>query len=131
MKLYGFPERLSNFTNGRRLQPYTWGTNDCVTFPADAVWAITGEDPIAEIRGTWTDEASAMALLESLGGLIKAVTARFPKVQREMAERGDLVAFKVAGQLSLAVCVGAHGAAPGPEGMLLTPMNEARLAWRV
>lgn len=132
MKLPNFYVLLPQFTQQRRRMPYAWGTNDCVTFAADAVLAITGVDPIADIRGTWNDEASAMAVLAGLGGLIAAVDAKFPRVDKNFAQIGDLCLVKDAnGQPSLAVCVGSYCAAPGTEEMLLTSMSKARLAWRV
>ncbi len=132
MKLPNFVVRLALFTEERRKTPYAWGTNDCVTFSADAVWAITGEDPIADIRGTWSDEEGAQAVLEAQGGLIAACDARYERVDRNFAQRGDLCLIKDAnGNPSLGVCIGADAAAPGETEMLMTPVSKARLAWRV
>lgn len=132
MKPAGFAERLAEFTTGRRLQPYAWGTNDCVTFAADAVWAITGTDPIADLRGQWASKESAMTVLAGEGGLIAAMDARLPRKATAFAQRGDLVLVKDAeGEHSLAVCVGQYAAAPGEDEMLLVPMDQARMAWEV
>lgn len=132
MKPAGFAERLAEFTTGRRRQPYAWGTNDCVTFAADAVEAVTGTDPLAELRGAWTSESEAMTVLEAQGGLIAAMDARFLRKAKEFAQRGDLVLVKDAnGQPSLAVCVGKDAVAPGEDEMLLVPMGLARMAWEV
>lgn len=132
MKLQGFAEKLAQFTTSRRLMPYAWGTNDCVTFAADAVQAVTGTDPIPELRGAWDDESGAMAVLEAQGGLVAAMDARFPRREVNFAQRGDLVLIKDAnGQPSLGVCVGRDAVAPGVDEMLLTPIGKARIAWEV
>lgn len=132
MKQEGFAESLALFTAARRLTPYNWGTNDCVTFAADSVAAVSGNDPLGSLRGTWTNEAEAMAVLEAQGGLIAAMDARFPRKAREFAQRGDVVLLKDAnGQPSLGVCVGRDAVSPGEQEMLLTPITEARIVWEV
>lgn len=132
MRPQGFAELLVSFTTARRLLPYEWGTHDCVTVAADWVLALRGVDPIADIRGQWTDESGAMAVLEAQGGLIAAMDARFTRTPKAMAGRGDLLLVKdAAGQPSLAICVGAHGWAPGAEEAILTPMRLVTLAWTV
>ncbi len=132
MKLPNAHVRLALFTKDRRKTPYAWGENDCVTFAADAVWAITGVDPIEDIRGSWDSEEGARAVLEGLGGLIEAVDARFERVDPKFAQRGDVCLIRDAkGEPSLGVCVGAFAAAPGELEMLLTPMSKAKIAWRV
>lgn len=132
MKLPNSHVRLAVFTRDRRKIPYAWGTNDCVTFTADAVWAITGVDPIADIRGTWDSEEGARTVLEGLGGLIAAVDARFERMDPRFAQRGDVCLIKDQnGEPSLGVCIGAFAAAPGESEMLLTPMSKARVVWRV
>jgi hypothetical protein len=75
-------DRLFAFIEATRLQPYAWGTNDCVTFPANAILAMTGFDPAAKWRGKWNDEASAKALLEAEGGLLAIVQRIYPRPSR-------------------------------------------------
>lgn len=131
-KLMNFPSKLADFCHARRMQPYAWGTNDCVTFAADGVLAITGNDPITELRGTWSDAETAAAKIEEMGGLINAVDARFKRREnKNLAQRGDLVMMRLASGPSLAICVGMYAAAPGDEHMLLVPMAHASLVWEV
>ena len=146
MKLPGFPEKLSEFLNTRRQVPHRWGTNDCVTFTADGVLAVTGYDFLAVWRSTtqwtneegaswhtatWTNEEEANAALANSGGLIAGMDSHYVRVEPAMAQRGDACLVKDGNGLpSLALVVGSHAAAPGPDGTLLTPMNEARIAWR-
>jgi len=133
MKKQGFPEILAEFITERRLLPYVWGSNDCVLFAADWVVAVTDIDPLGDLRGTWHNEEEAMVALEAQGGLVAAMDARFPRKQKEFAQRGDIVMLKITAdqQPSLAVCVGADAAAPGFEEMLLASMSKARIVWEV
>lgn len=121
---------LHQFMAARRAMPYAWGTNDCAIFAADAVLAITGEDPLGELRGAWTDEATAASVLQAQGGLIAAMDARFPRRDPAFAKRGDLVLVKDGnGQPSLAVVTGKDAFAPGVSGLVPYPAAKARLAW--
>lgn len=133
MKPQGFPEKLALYTRSKRLLPYAWGTHDCVTFAADWIVELRGTDPIAEIRGTWSDEETATTVLASAGGLIAAMDARFTRhPSKNEAQRGDIVLVPDGtGRMSLGICTGMHAAAPGDTEMLMVPMTEARLAWDV
>lgn len=133
MKLDDFPERLAAFLAERQDIPYAWGTNDCALFAADAVQAVRGDDPISDLRGQWHDEASAMALLESLGGLIGFMDSRFKRRQTAaLAQRGDVVMVRMDdGSPSLAVVDVTYCAAPADLGLLYIPTTHARIAWEV
>lgn len=48
-------------------QPWDWGTGDCCTFAADWCVALGYPDPMAAIRGTYSTEAEALALLKRHG----------------------------------------------------------------
>lgn len=131
-RLPNWDYRLFLFIGERRFAPYAWGTNDCVTFAADAIWAMTGEDPIADIRGQWNDQASALALLDSLGGLKAAVDVRFElRDNINYTMRGDVCASKLQGGWSLGICNGAFMSAPSSEGLLQVPMADVRFSWIV
>ena len=132
MKVQGFAEALGELYGVRRTVPYAWGTQDCVMWAADAALAVSGDDPLGDLRGAWSSEAEAMTVLEAQGGLIAAMDARYPRKDKNFAQRGDIALIKDAqGQPSLGVCVGQFAAAPGPEEMLLTPMTKARIVWEV
>jgi hypothetical protein len=133
MKVEGFAERLSALLDERRDVPYAWGTNDCVTWAADVALAVSGADPLGDLRGTWTDEASAMAALEAQGGLIQAMDKRFPRRSMpSLAQRGDLALVRLAdGSLSLAAVEVLYVIAPSDEGLLYLPLEHARIVWEV
>ncbi|RVB25587.1 hypothetical protein EN918_26755, partial [Mesorhizobium sp. M7A.F.Ca.CA.004.05.1.1] len=59
---------------------------------ADAVEAITGTDPAADIRGKYKTEAGAARILRKrgFGDVEMALASLFPPVGRLMAQRGDI-----------------------------------------
>jgi len=85
---------LSQYLRERIAAPFVWGQNDCILFAADAVMAMTGTDLAADYRGTYSDEAGAAALLESLGGIESLITNSLgiePHQNWRRAFRGDVV----------------------------------------
>lgn len=115
--------------------PFAWGRNDCVTFAADAVQAMTGIDPIASIRGTWHDEVSARRALGHFCGATDTVQAMtimaqrmaWPVVSSLLARRGDIVV--IGGRL--AVLIGNGAATPGNQGLVVEQPEPGALAWSI
>lgn len=130
-----WPQRLAAHLATVRHAPFRWGGNDCCTFAADAVQAITGVDYLAEHRGSYTNKRTAARMLAKAGGLQGWVRRTLGEELQApaMAMRGDVVMFEMAQPYgpALGVCVGAQIAAPGEKGMLLLPITVARAAWRV
>lgn len=81
---------LLAFINSRQTVPYAWGRNknDCMSFMAGAVKALTGKDPARGLK--WTSEKTGLALLEKLGGVEAALDARFERIPLAFAKRGDI-----------------------------------------
>ena len=135
-RLQHWPELLAAFIAGRQARPFEWGANDCVTFTADAVLAITGHDPLEALRGQWSDAAGAARAMVSAGGLLAALDDRFgeplPSAGACMAPRGSPVCVNVDGRLTLGIAAG-NGCwcAPGERGLEHRPMSEVWLAWSV
>jgi hypothetical protein len=73
-----------------RAHPFEWGVSDCSLF-ADVVYAITGFDPIAQVRG-YDSEITALRALRVAGFQTTAdlVRASFAPIDPAHAQRGDL-----------------------------------------
>jgi len=54
-------------------RPWVWGQSDCCTFACDVFAAVYGFDPMASIRGTYSDQISAARLIRSRGGMMENV----------------------------------------------------------
>ncbi len=132
MRREDWPQRLAAFIESRRLQPFAWGENDCVTFAADCARELTGTDPIAELRGSWRTALEAARVLDELGGLRAAVTQwQGDELPPALAQRGDAVLVEQLGRELLGVCVGDQIVAPGEHGAVWLPISAAVAAWRV
>jgi hypothetical protein len=136
-RLPDWPTRLASIMDASIAKPLVWGAHDCVTFAADEVLAITGEDLIADLRGRWSTALGAGRVLQRLGGFVQAITERLgPASPAIYARRGDLVLFPdelvVGGRRGcLSVCFGTLCGAPGERRMTFRSAGEGRLCWRV
>jgi hypothetical protein len=125
-------QRFSEFAAERRSMPFEWGRNDCCLFAADAVLAIAGTDPAADLRGRYSDALGAMRLVEDQGGLRAiAFTALGEAVSPLMAGVGDVVLITNEGRELLAICNGVDAIGPGLDGMVALSMAAAIAAWKV
>jgi hypothetical protein len=79
---------------------FAWGRHDCFLWAADAVHALTGRDPAADLRGTYSTARGALRRLRALGGMQALAAQRFgPQVPVAQAQAGAVVL------LPPAVCV--------------------------
>lgn len=123
--------RLAEFVEARASMPFEWGKNDCCLFAADAVQAMTGEDPAATLRG-YTSALAAHRLIDDAGGLGQLVS-RFlgAPVSPLMAGVGDVVLLENEGRDLLGICNGTSAIGAGEHGMAVLGMDVARAAWKV
>lgn len=56
------------------------GGVDCVLFLANWIRETCGRDPAADLRGTYSTQAEARAILEKAGGFIPLVTCRLANI---------------------------------------------------
>ena len=132
MKVPGWQDALSALVCERLHTPFKWGAHDCCLFSADAVLLQTGEDPAAEIRGTYTDERGAVNLMRAMGGLRGvAHQALGEPIPALLAQVGDVVLVSAGKRDALAICNGSTALAPSSVGLVPVPMGEARMAWGV
>ena len=101
-----WPERLDAFIRARRARSFAWGQHDCALFAADAVEAMTGNDPAAVFRGGYDSAAGALKAIRAAGhaDLLSAVSAGLgePLPSPLYAQRGDIAAVPLADDMSVA-----------------------------
>ena len=140
MKRYpDWPRRLYAHLQTSAQLPFAWGVHDCALFACAGVAALTGIDPAAGLRGTYTSRFGATSVvLREAGGfenLVERLAARhdMKEVPPKRAQRGDLVLFDsqdgpALGQVHLD---GVHVFSAAPDGLALVPLALCRRAWRV
>jgi len=134
-RLRDWSDRLARFVILRWEEPFAWGVNDCALHLADAVAAMTGADPLHELRGARSTALGAARVARRIGGVPAALArAGLQPIDPALAQRGDAVLLHAQpGQRHgvFAVCCGDQACAPGRWGIAWAPMSMARQAWRV
>jgi hypothetical protein len=124
--------QLDALLSERASSPFVWGQNDCCIFAADVVAALTGTDPAADLRGTYSTQEEAHALLAERGGIGGIVTQMLgDPVPRLMARVGDLGLVTHDGTETLAVCIGQQWRAVSMTGLVLVFARHIGPCWRV
>lgn len=116
----------------RMTTPFAWASQDCCLFAADAVMAMTGEDPAVDVRGRYSDAAQAARVLADVGGIEAAGQRAGDECKPLAAGVGDIgLVMSDDGREMLGVCVGEHWLVPGSTGLVARPLDCARKAWKV
>jgi hypothetical protein len=122
-RLSGWPERHFALIEARRNVPFAWHDNDCCSFAADAVMALSGRDIFADYRGKYHDAAGAAEFIAAADGI--RLMFDLPSKPIGFAQRGDLVIAMLDGRETVGVVVGnGTWCAPGPDGLVFRPMAE-------
>lgn len=101
-RLPDWRSRLSTYVRDCSMRPGKLGQHDCGIYPAGAVLAITGIDPIPGFRGRYTTQLGWVRLLkrEGVGGLLEQYRASLEEHDDpEAARLGDVVLIDIKGQL--------------------------------
>jgi hypothetical protein len=136
---------LHEFLELRGPAPFAWGSNDCALFAADAVMAMTGADMGAPVRGKYTDQAGAVAAMETITGkpdatamdLALHLCSLHGLPQRKsllFAQRGDIVVLtNPDGSQSLGIVAldGRHALFVTEAGLRRMKVGKCAAAWQV
>ena len=129
-RLQDWPIRLEALLQARMAAPFEWGVRDCCLWAADAVQAITGHDPAADIRGTYSTLEQAWDVQRGLGGMEAAFAQRLgPAVSAVRAQVGD-VGLIGGTRPAGVVYVGGAWLAQGHEGLVPVDENKVFAVWR-
>ncbi|WP_435657266.1 DUF6950 family protein [Brucella pituitosa] len=122
-------KRLVAVTEAHLVTPLVWGKSDCLLTTCDAIEAMTGVDPAADIRGKYKSKAGAYRLIKQRGydSLGAVLADRFEEIGTAMAQRGDVGIFeKTVGYLC------EYGfAVKGEDGLRFLPRTMVERAFKV
>lgn len=124
--------RLASLMAQRRAAAFAWGSNDCCLFAADALRAITGHDPAADLRGAYCTALQAARVLRTVGGVagVAATRAGAP-VPVALAQPGDVgLCVQNPQAPALAIFGGTEWHAPGAQCLATHPASSIAQAWR-
>jgi len=133
LRRHDWASRLFDVIEEHRSRPFVWGQNDCCLFVSRAVDRMTDNARTYLILEQYSDEASALRLIASHGGLAGAVTYFMGDPHDGRPERGDVVLFHGGEADAVGICLGARIFAMGPEGLREIPRTPdlIRMVWRV
>jgi len=90
----GWPRLLNNYLIEAQKRYVTtgfeWGRFDCCTFVSDWVLRCTGVDPMADLRGKYSDRDQALALLEQGSLATRLIQAFGEPIHWAESQRGDI-----------------------------------------
>jgi hypothetical protein len=131
MRVHNWPERLFDYIESRREEPFAYGTHDCCQFAAHAVEAITENNPAKDWH--YANEIGAGRLIVEAGGIDALVTQALGEpVHPAEAGRGDVVMAELDHGMTIGVCLGRDCVfAAEPAGVTFRPRRVILKAWKV
>lgn len=125
-----WPERLAAFIEARRARAFSWGSQDCALFAADAVLEMTGVDLADGLRG-YTSASGAAKRIKKAGGM-RALAGELPEKHPGLAQRGDVVLVELEGRETFGIVAGnGYWCGPGVDGLVFRPMSEVETVFEV
>lgn len=134
MRVIDWDQKLAEFVEVKRNEPFAWGKNDCFFFAMDCVALMRGVDVAAEFRGKYDSVISAVKL-QAKNGSIKWLDKHFVRYENNrMIQRGSIICYEHATHNpseALGICLGTEFVAPGADGIEFLPMSQTFIGWRV
>lgn len=134
-RVSNWPGVLHAYVEEQKLLPFVWGQRDCIMFACAGIEAITGHDPAAVWRNSYSTALGAARVFKLYGGferMIETVAAAngYTEIAVTKAQRGDLVLHD--GKWPTAgLCCGRLTAFAGPNHLIFSLTAECRRAWRI
>jgi hypothetical protein len=129
--------RLGQIIESARELSFQWGTFDCALHVANCVRAMTGTDPAATYRGTYSDEDGAARIYgASLGDFIARTAQALgcAEIPPTLARRGDVVYVDnetPQGAIGVVSLDARFASCASDKGIVLIHLYRWRRAWRV
>lgn len=131
VRIKGWQTRLEALVNDRLHRRFEFGVHDCCLWAADVVLAATGTDPAEGLRGTYNDEQSAQAVIESMGGVPSIGASRFgDEIAVSLAQSGDVGMIDTDSGPALVAKVGTTWMAATAWGVSHIADDSVMRAWR-
>lgn len=131
-----------DFLNSAMYSPFSYGTQDCCTFAADAIKSFTGFDIAQEFRGAYKTKVGALKAIKQISGgttvedVVAYVANKYglkERIHPLMCQRGDLVIFEHGDDI-LAGVVHLNGrsiVSVSDSGTVILPVTQVKRSWSV
>ena len=140
--LHWATQELHAYLVAHNQDTFSWGTNDCCLFAANAIQAMTGVDIASDFRDKYTTELGAMKAIKDVSGGSSVEDAAVYCATKHglvewsaplLAQRGDLVLVQDADRLIAGVVHlnGKHVISIGEQGLKRLPLTSVTRAWKV
>lgn len=128
----GWEGRLIDILHAEESRDFQWGTSDCLTLVSDCCTAVSGVDPMKDIRGYKT-EAQANEIMAARGysSVADALAECFEEIAPAMARRGDCGVVELRGVVASVVVMGAISYGRSERGLIKFPTNRVTRAFKV
>ncbi len=137
----GWEERLSDYIEGVRNQPFEWGLHDCFTFTNEAMRAMSGEGFGDDWAGRYLTKTGKPRTLRSMQreygfkSLTEALDGRFDRLSGPTYPRGSVVTCEGLSQKNttgqaLGVSLGFNTAFVNANGLLFLPTTVCDRGWK-
>lgn len=125
--------RLTAYLADSARDGFRYGSNDCALFSAGAVRAMTGHDPAAGWRGTYTTLEGGLKRLMKAGfnDHVALVSSLFQEVAPAFAQVGDIALVDAPNGPALGIVAGETIACLAPQGLGHLPREAAVRTWTV
>jgi hypothetical protein len=129
--------KLPDFLLAQTRTTFAWGVADCGLLLADWVWcAQGGTDPAAAVRGTYSDQAGADAVLAAHGGFqayVEALAAAAGCSAAASPQDGDFGVLDMPAGLTGGIMSNSSWVFRTPRGMAWSRVSPGRLvrAWGI
>lgn len=131
MKIENWEIKLIDYIEATKLKKFKWGVNDCCSFVAGAVKAMTGVDFYKDYKGKYNDEETAMKALYDVSGyktIAGMLNNKFEAKQINLAQRGDIV---MNDQRAIGICLGSTSAFLTKDGLIFIATHQCIKCWGV
>lgn len=127
--------RLAAYLTEAGRKPFAEGSHDCALFAGGAVEAMTGTDPMADLRGRYATTSQGLQLLKSMGygDHLAWFSAHLPPIRPpERPRAGDVACVPGHDGPSLGIVQGEAVYVLSPTGgLVFASLGNIQRAWRV
>lgn len=127
----GWESRLFALISARQNTQFQWGVQDCCTWAADCIHAVTGDRP--PLPTGYHDLRGALRAIEPFGSIEAGFSGWLgDPIDPRLAQRGDPVLLDQPGLgATMGVLLGTEVLLAGPDGLVRLPASAIQKAWHL